>query len=94
MCAVKLFRLFAKATIVNVRRHLPPDQPGPALQQLLASISNTDYATNWSQYQHGPTLEDHVWSRPGAAALRLNDPAAVETGPEHLPSCWAGDSQG
>ena len=56
----RIIPLFAKATIVNVRRHLPPDQPGPELQQLLASISKTDYATNWSQYQHGPTLEDHV----------------------------------
>jgi hypothetical protein len=52
--------LFAKATIVNVRRHLPQDQPGPALQQLFASISKTDYATNWSQYHHKPTFEDHV----------------------------------
>jgi len=56
----RVLPLFAKATIVNVHRHLPPDQPGPALQQLLARISKTDYATNWSQYHHGPTLEDHV----------------------------------
>jgi hypothetical protein len=56
----RVLPLFAKATIVNVRRHLPTDQPGPPLQQLLASISKTDYATNWNQYQHGPTLEDHV----------------------------------
>ena len=56
----RIIPLFAKATIVNVRRRLPPDQPGPELQQLLASISKTDYATNWSQFQHGPTLGDHV----------------------------------
>ena len=56
----RVLPLFAKAPIVTVRRPLPPDQPGPALQQLLASISKTDYATNWNQYQHGPTLEDHV----------------------------------
>ena len=52
--------LFAKATIVNVRRHLPPDSPDPALQQLRASISQTDYARYWSQYHHGSTPEDHV----------------------------------
>ena len=56
----RILPLFAKATIVNVRRHLPPDQPGPPLQQLLASISTTDYAANGSQYHHGPTFEDHV----------------------------------
>jgi hypothetical protein len=56
----RVIPLFAKATIVNVRCHLPPDQPGPALQQLLASISKTDYATNWSRYQHGPALKDDV----------------------------------
>jgi hypothetical protein len=56
----RVIPLFAKATIVKVRRHLTPDQPGPAAQQLLASISKTDYATNWSQYHRGPTLEDHV----------------------------------
>jgi hypothetical protein len=52
--------LFAKATIVNVRRHLPPDPPDPALQKLLADIAQTDYAKYWSQYHHGPTLEDHI----------------------------------
>lgn len=56
----RVIPLFAKATIVNVRRHLPPDQPGPALQHLLARISKTDYATNWNQYQHGSSLEDHI----------------------------------
>ena len=56
----RVIPLFAKATIVNVRRHVPPAQPSPALEQLLASISKTDYATNWSQYHHGPRLEDHV----------------------------------
>lgn len=56
----RVIPLFAKATIVNVRRHLPPDPPDPALAQLLDSISQTDYAKYWSQYHHGPTLKDHV----------------------------------
>lgn len=51
--------LFAKATIVNVRGHLPPDPPDADLQRLLSNISKTDYAQHWSQYHHGPTLEDH-----------------------------------
>jgi hypothetical protein len=52
--------LFARATIVNIRRHLPPDPPDPLLDRLRASISQTDYAKYWSQYHHGPTLEDHL----------------------------------
>ena len=52
--------VFASATIVNVRRHLPPDPPDPALRQLLDSISQSDYARFWSQYQHPPTMKDHV----------------------------------
>ena len=52
--------LFARATLVNVRRHLPPDSLDPFDQQLHASISQTDYARYWSQYHHRPTLEDHV----------------------------------
>ena len=50
----------ANATIVNVRRHLPPDPPDPALRQLRARISQTDYARYWSQYQHEPTPKDHI----------------------------------
>ena len=58
---VKLFiPLFARATIVNIRSHLPPDPPAPLLDRLLASISQTDYAKSWSQYHHKPNLEDHL----------------------------------
>lgn len=56
----RVIPLFAKATIVNVRGHLPPDPPDPELQQLLAAISKTDYAQHWNQYHHGPTLEAHL----------------------------------
>jgi hypothetical protein len=52
--------LFAKATIVNVRGHLPPDPPNAELQHLLAAISKTDYAQHWTQYHRKPTLEDHL----------------------------------
>jgi hypothetical protein len=52
--------LFAKATIVNVRDHLPRDPPNTELQRLLSAISKTDYAQHWTQYHHGPTLEDHL----------------------------------
>jgi hypothetical protein len=52
--------LFAKATIVKVHSHLPPDPPDPELQKLLNDISKTDYARNWSQYHHGPTVEDYL----------------------------------
>jgi hypothetical protein len=52
--------LFAKATIVNVRGHLPPDPPDPELLRLEATIAMTDYALYWGQYHHGPTLEDYV----------------------------------
>ena len=52
--------LFARATIVNVRGHLPSDPPDPFLDRLRASISQTDYAKYWSQYHHKPTLEDHL----------------------------------
>ena len=52
--------LFAKATIVNVRGHLPPDPPDTEMQQLLSTISKTDYAQHWSHYHHAPTLEDHL----------------------------------
>ena len=52
--------LFVMAVIVNVGDHLPPDPPDPPLQQLLADISQTDYAKYWSRYHHRPTLEDHV----------------------------------
>lgn len=52
--------LFARATVVNVRGHLPSDPPNTDLQQLLSAISRTDYAQHWSQYHHGPTFGDHL----------------------------------
>ncbi|MBV8906879.1 MAG: zinc dependent phospholipase C family protein [Acidobacteriia bacterium] len=56
----KIIPLFAKATIVNVHHHLPPDPPDPPLQQFMVAVSQSDYDKYWSGYHHGPTLEDHV----------------------------------
>ena len=56
----RLIPLFAKATIVNVRHHLPPDPPDRPQDRLTAAISQTDYARYWSQYHHGPTFEAHL----------------------------------
>lgn len=56
----RMIPLFAKATIVNVRRHLPPDPPDPPLDRLSAAISQTDYAKHWSRYHHAPGFEAHV----------------------------------
>ena len=56
----RLIPLFAKATIVDIRRHLPPDPPDTPLQRFTTAISETDYAKYWSQYHHGPGLEARV----------------------------------
>jgi hypothetical protein len=56
----RVIPLFASGTIVNVRSHLPPEPRSAAFQQLSASIAQTDYAKNWSQYQRGPTVKDHL----------------------------------
>jgi hypothetical protein len=56
----RVIPLFASGTIVDVGSHLPPDSSDPELQQLRAAISQTDYAKYWSQYQHGPTVKDHL----------------------------------
>jgi hypothetical protein len=52
--------LFAKATIANVRGHLPPDPPDAESLRLESTIAMTDYARYWGQYHHGSTPEDYV----------------------------------
>jgi hypothetical protein len=56
----RLIPLFAKATIVDIRRHLPPDPPDTALDRLSEAISETDYAKHFGQYHHGPGFEARV----------------------------------
>ncbi|MBV9505903.1 MAG: zinc dependent phospholipase C family protein [Acidobacteriia bacterium] len=52
--------LFARATIVNMRRHLPPDPPNAPLNQLLSTISQTNYAKYWSQYHRDPSVQAYL----------------------------------
>jgi hypothetical protein len=82
----RVIPLFAKATIVNVHRHLPPDTPGLALDLLRTNISQTDYARSWSQYQRGPRLEDHVLGiivhlipKIGILKILAIEPPSIET---------------
>lgn len=55
-----LIPLFAKATIANVRGHLPDAPPNGEALRLESTIAMTDYARYWSQYHHGTTPEDYV----------------------------------
>ena len=56
----KLLPLFARATVLSVRRHLPQETPDPALRRFLANVSHTDYSRHWSKYHHDPGIQAHL----------------------------------